>query len=68
MPNYVAVALVNFKQSLEKVADVNARANWLSKCFQRRIEQNRHRRKPSQLKQRKGRCVNKGERIWHALL
>jgi glycosyltransferase involved in cell wall biosynthesis len=36
----VAVASVNFKQSVEKVADVNARACWLSECFQRRIEQN----------------------------
>jgi hypothetical protein len=35
----VAVASVNFKQSVEKVADVNARACWLSECFQRRIEQ-----------------------------
>jgi hypothetical protein len=54
MPNYVAVASVNFKQSVEKVADVNARACWLSECFQRRIEQNRHQLKPSQLGQRKG--------------
>jgi hypothetical protein len=66
--NYVAVASVNFKQSVEKVADVNARARWLSECFQRRIEQNRHRLKPSQLGQRKGCCTDKGERIWRASL
>jgi hypothetical protein len=68
MPNYVAVASVNFKQSVEKVADVDARARWLSECFQWRIEQNCHRLKPSQLGQRKGCCTDKGERIWHASL
>ncbi|WP_456338113.1 hypothetical protein [Fervidibacter sacchari] len=68
MPNYVAVASVNFKQSIEKVADVNACACRLSKCFQRCIEQYHHRLKPSQFGRRKGWCANKDERTWHASL